>query len=122
LPGHYLKPPTYSYYQIPTGIGGVHFEWAFHGRPRSSFGVELHFEKGSAEFNKSRLAKVEKMKSKIEHETGEKVIFQQEWGKSWSRLYIEKNEVRMTNELKDWAVKVIKNLIDILQPELDSIK
>lgn len=33
-----------NYYQISTGMSGVHFEWAFHGRPRNSFGVELHFE------------------------------------------------------------------------------
>lgn len=36
-PGQYRDPTPRSYYQIPTGISGIHFEWGFHGSPRSSF-------------------------------------------------------------------------------------
>lgn len=122
LPKQYPTPVPKSYYQIPTGISGVHFEWGFHGRPRSSFGVELHFEKGNKKFNENLIAKIEMKKTKLEQSLEEKIIFQNNWGKSWARLYIEKNEGKMTDELKDWAVKKMKVLIELLQPELDIIK
>ena len=121
LPKQYSNPSPRAYYQIPTGIGGVHFEWGFHGRPRSSFGVELHFEKGQKEFNKSSINLLEKFKAKIELATGEEVFFQKDWGKNWSRIYLEINEGKITEELKEWAVSKMKILIDILQPELDKI-
>jgi len=122
LPKQYPNPTPKSYYQIPTGISGVHYEWCFHGRPRSSFGVELHFEKGNKEFNKTAIDKIERLKTKIEEETNEEVIFQKDWGKSWARLYIEKNEGKMTEELKNWAVEKMKILIEILQPEIDNLR
>ena len=111
-----------SYYQILTGLSGVHFEWGFHGRPRSSFGVELHFEKGNKEFNEAAIKKIEKLKEKIEQATNEKVVFEENWGKIWSRMYIEKNGGKMTNELKEWAVNKMKIIIEILQPEIDNLK
>ena len=122
LPKRYPNPTPKSYYQIPTGLSSVHFEWGFHGRPRSSFGVELHFEKGNKEFNKTAIDKIEKLKTKIEEATNEKVIFQKDWGKSWARLYIEKNEGKMTNELKDWAVRKMKIIIEVLQPEIEKLR
>ncbi|NMC68220.1 MAG: DUF4268 domain-containing protein [Spirochaetales bacterium] len=88
LPKQYQKPKPEPYYQIPTEISGIHFEWGFHGRPRNSFGVELHFEKGNKEFNKSAIDKIEKFKSKIEQATNEKVIIQKDWRKNSARLYI----------------------------------
>jgi len=118
----YPNPKPKAYYQIPTGLSGVHFEWGFHGRPRSSFGVELHFEKGDKEFNKTAIDKFERLKTKIEQETNEKVIFQKDWTKSWARLYIERNEGKMTNELKDWAVDKMKIMINILQPEIGKLR
>ena len=30
---------------MSANLGGAHFEFAFHGKPRSSFAVELHFKK-----------------------------------------------------------------------------
>jgi len=111
-----------SYYQISTGISSVHYEWVFHGRPRRSFGVELHFEKGNKETNRNLLKEIEKYKDEIEKETGEKVIFQENWGKAWARLYIERDEGRMTNELKRWAVEKMVLLIKVLQPKLNMMK
>ncbi len=53
------KPQPRSYYPIGIkGAPGVHFEWGFHGRPRSSFGVELHFEKANRNENISLLNEV----------------------------------------------------------------
>lgn len=122
IPLSYSDPSPKSYYQIPTGISGVHFEWAFHGRPRSSFGVELHFEKSNREFNKAAFNEMEKLKSKIEEETGERINLQRDWGKSWARLYIEKSEGKMTEDLKTWAVEKMDKLFRLLQPELEKLK
>lgn len=116
------KPKPLSYYQIPTGISGIHFEWVFHGRPRSIFGVELHFEKWNKDTNKNLLKEMEKLKNEIEKETGEKVIIQEDWGKTRARLYIEKNEGKMTDELKKWAIEKMAILHKLLQPKLEKLE
>lgn len=115
-------PSGLSYQWIPTGPGGVHFEWAFHGRPRSSFGVELHFETGNKKTNRRLLKAMEGYRDRIEQETGENVTFQEDWGKTWSRLYIEKNEGKTTEELKKWAVEKMVILYDLLKPELEKLR
>jgi hypothetical protein len=122
IPVSLPEPYARSYYQIPTGTSGVHFEWGFHGRPRSSFGVELHFEKGDKESNKSLLKEIEKSKNEIEKETGEKVMFEEDWGKTWARLYLEKDEGKMTDELKNWAIEKMTILYKVLQPKLEKLK
>jgi len=119
--GRISKPQPRAYYYISTGISGVHFEWGFHGRPRSSFSVQLHFEKGNKEYNQSACEKLEKLKSKIESKTGENVIFQKDWGKRWSKIYLEKNEGKMTKELQDWAIEKMVIFYNILQPELEKL-
>jgi len=116
------EPIKKSYYAIPTGIGSVHFEFGFHGRPRGSFGVELHFEKGNKSVNLQFLEKLKKYSEQIEKETKEKVIYQPSWGTTWSRIYIQKLGGQMTEELKDWAVEKMLIFIKILQPELIKIK
>ena len=113
---------TKSYYLIPTGIPDVHYEWAFHGRPRSKFGVELHFEISNRGENNKLLSEIEKSKEDVEKETGETPIFQENWGRTWSRLYIEKNEGKMTDELKKWAIEKMIILYKVLQPKLDKMK
>lgn len=111
-----------NYYQISTGIGGVHFEWAFHGRPRNSFGVELHFERGDSAYNKDLISKIAVYKDKIEKATKETLIIQENWGQKWSRLYLEINEGEITDKLKDWAVEKMKIFIETIQPILDNEK
>lgn len=122
LPRDYPAPSAKYYYKIPTDISGVHFEWSFHGRPRSSFGVELHFEKGNKELNQALLATFANLKDHLQDAIKESVIFQEDWGKIWSRLYIEKQQGKMTNELRDWAVEKMQIMIEILEPELEKIK
>jgi hypothetical protein len=121
LPGNYPESSTRSYYGIPTGIKGVHFEWAFHGRPRNSFGVELHFENSSREYNVQTCNKMKNFIKIIENKTNEKVICMPDWGKKWARIYIEKKEGQMTDELKNWAIENMKIFIETFQPELDKI-
>jgi hypothetical protein len=122
IPDQYKEPGPHNYYSIPTGISGVHFEWLFRKRSRSSFGVELHFEKGNREFNKKAIDKLEILKMQLETALGEKVVYQKDWGRNWSRLYIEANNGEITEELKIWAVQKMKILIGILQPEIDKMK
>lgn len=117
-----LHSSSKSYYAISTGLSGVHFEWAFHGRPRSSFGVELHFEKGNKEQNQAMILVCSQGKDRLERQLGGTVVVQEEWGKLWSRLYVEKQEGKMTDALREWAVETMVKLIQLLQPELDKIK
>lgn len=115
------KPSGASYYRIPTAIPSIHFEWGFHGRPRSSFGVELHFEKGDKSRNMQYLQEMQKFTDDVERETGEKVVVQQEWGKAWARIYIEKQEGKMTEELKQWAVDTMEKFYRVLAPKLERL-
>jgi hypothetical protein len=113
-----LQPPKPGpYYQIQTGVSGIHFEWAFHGRPRNSFGVELHFESGKKDQNKKMLTDiVSQYKSQLEADTGEKLKVVEDWGNHWSRIYFEKQEGNMTDDLKQWAIKTMIQLYKIVFP------
>jgi hypothetical protein len=115
-----MAKPIY-YCQIPTGIGSVHYEWMFKGNPRNSFGVELHFEKANRDINLRFLKELEESKDEIEKALGEKVTFQPNWGKVVGRLYVQKNEGRMTEELKQWAIEKMIILYNTLQPKLTQI-
>jgi hypothetical protein len=68
------------------------------------------------------IERMEQLKDAIEKDLGEKVTFQKDWGKTWSRLFVEKQEGKITEELKVWAVEMMVKLINHLQPELDNIK
>jgi len=111
-----------GYYQIPTGISGLHFEWVFHGRPRNSFGVELHAESSNGNSNREIIEKLAGLKESVEKRTNEKLIIQVNWGQKWSRLYMEYPSGEITEDLKFWAVDKMEVLIKILQPEIDKIK
>jgi hypothetical protein len=118
-----LKEPTpQSYYKIETGISSVHYEWGFHGRPRSSFGVELHLERGNSKSNREIMEKLAIFKNIIEKEASEELIVQEIWGQKWSRLYMEYPHGDITDELKDWAVDKMEVLIKTLRPEIDKLK
>jgi len=87
--------------------------------PSFQFGVELHFEKGNKESNQSLLSACTQLKSRLEKALNETVVVQQDWGKTWARLYIEKQQGKITDDLRDWAVEKMQILIQILQPELE---
>jgi len=116
------EPTPQSYYQIPVGKGAMHLEWAFHGCPRRSFGVELHFERRKRETNLMYLGFFEQYFPQIEKRTGERVLVQRDWGQAWSRFYLHKEESCMTEELKIWAVDRMAGLYLLLKPEFDRIK
>jgi len=116
------EPQPMGYYQILTGKSGLHFEWTFHGRPRSSFGVELHAESGNENGNRKIISSLGKLKDSIESKTSEKLIIQEVWGQKWARLYMEYPSGEITEEMKTWAVDKMEVIIKILQPEIDKIK
>jgi len=122
LPRDYASPKPSSVYQIPTGLAGVHFEWAFHGRPRSSLGLELHFEKGNKQTNQKLFSACARLKEQTEKVLNEMVVLQPDWGKTWARLHVEKQQGRITDDLREWAVEKMCLLIQCLQPELDKAR
>lgn len=113
-----------SWYFIPTNIKNVHFEWLFHGRPRS-LGVELHFEKNERKVNLKLLKEIKNLKNKIEKATGEKVLIERDWSGTGARLYIqkhiEKGEEWMSEELKKWAIEKMKIFYELIKPKLDEL-
>lgn len=124
MPGEgYRQPQARSYYQIPTGVGGLHFEWAFYKRSKS-FGVELHFEKSSKEQNINLINKIKAtLKDKLEKEfSGNEVVFEENWGERWSKIYIIKDNITFNEELKIWAIEKMKLFIEIAQPEISKLK
>ncbi|MDD2392296.1 MAG: DUF4268 domain-containing protein [Bacilli bacterium] len=120
---NYRQPQPRAYYQIPTGIGGIHFEWSFHKLSRS-FGVELHFEKPKGEINKELISRIEEgLKDRLEQTFEEdSVVFEKDWGEKWSRICVLRKNILINEELKVWAVEKMKIFMDIIQPELDKIK
>lgn len=118
IPGKLLPRP---YLQIPVGMSGVHFEWTFHGRPRSAFGVELHFE-GKRENNQNAIRYLRSKEEQIFNQTSESVIFQDVWGTKWSRIYIEKKEPILNHELADWGVDRMIRFQKVLDPLLNEYR
>jgi len=118
LPLEYAPAKPRAYYQIATGVPRIHYEWGFHGKSRSSFGVELHFESDKKEVNLRSIEQLENFCSLLEQKTHEKVTIQKDFGKTWARIYIEKNDGTISDELRNWAVEKMKIFYDIMQPEL----
>lgn len=109
-----------SWLGVPIGHSGIHLEWAFHGRPRNSFEVGLHFERAEQSENRHILQLFKKDASLLEKEIGEKLEFQENWGKRWSRLYATRNEGEMTEDLREWAIDTMVKFYKVLKPRLDT--
>jgi len=61
-------------------------------------------------------------KGDLEGALGEAIVLQQNFRKTSARLYVEKQQGKITDELRDWAVDKMQVLIQVLQPELDKAK
>jgi uncharacterized protein (TIGR02391 family) len=112
------KPQPKYFYSIPIRKGGIHFEWLFHGQPRNSFGVELHFEKSNINMNRKKVKEFFKYKEELENILQEEVIFDEEWTKKWSRIYFTWNGGIITDELKNWAIEKMVVFIEYFLPKL----
>jgi hypothetical protein len=120
--GNYAAPWNHSYYQIPTGIPSVHYEWGFHGRPRSTMAVELHFERGGG-FEKNRVLceACAAHREELEQALGETVHVASPWGTRWARIYVERSECEMDDDLAEWAVGKMLVMMATMQPILDGL-
>ena len=108
-----------SWLGVPIGHSGIHLEWAFHGRPRNSLEVGLHLERAEHEENRRILHLLKKDSLVLEKEIGEKLEFQEKWGKRWSRLFATRNEGEMTGDLAEWAINTMVKFYNVLKPRLD---
>jgi len=114
--------PGDNHYTFPAGLPGAHFKWGFTGRSRSPFTAGLHFCSKNRDTKLMRLREMRKLRHEIEERTGEKVVFEPEATEREARLYIQKNEGRMTEELKKWAVEKMVILYNLLKPELEKLR
>jgi hypothetical protein len=62
--------------------------------------VKLHFEKGNREQNQALISACAQVEDPPETALGEAVVIQKEWGKTWARLYVEKQEGKITENLR----------------------
>lgn len=115
-------PEPQNKYLFPAGLPGAHFKWGFTGRSRSPFTAGLHFCSKNRDTKLMRLREMGKLRHEIEERTGEKVVFEPEATEREARLYIQKNEGRMTEELRKWAVEKMVILYNLLQPELEKLR
>ncbi len=121
LPISYHTPNSIYFYQISIGVKGIHLEWLYRSYPKTSLGVELHFELDTKERNLNAIKKCESYVPILEHETGEKVHIQENWGKKSSRIYVEKDADITREELLSWASEKMKIFYEVLKPEFDKI-
>lgn len=121
LPISFREPRPIPYYQILTSIGSTHFEWTFHGRPRSSLGVEIHFEKGDKQKNSAVMNKLLPHISTFNEKYQIHLEYQLDWGKSGCRIFIERNEGKASEELKEWAVDTMYKMYSHFNPIIEQI-
>ncbi|MGD0275088.1 MAG: DUF4268 domain-containing protein [Syntrophales bacterium] len=114
-------PRPISYYQIPSGVGSIHFEWLFQSKLRR-FGVELHFEKGSKEANLRYLKSLKKYIPELEKLIGQPVEIMEHWSKNWSRMFVQMNDCELTDEVRQFAVEKMVVFYDYLRPKLAELK
>ena len=68
------------------------------------------------------LHEVARYNDEIERLAGEKVILQYEWGSKNSRLYVERAQGLINEDLKRWAVEKMIIFYRVLQPRLKDLK
>lgn len=108
-----------NWLSIPIGHTGIHLEWAFHGRPRDSFEVGLHFERQTLEENETMLKFFEGQRKELETALGVSLKFECPWGKRWARIFVVKMEGHITDEIRRWAVDTMARFFDVFKPRLD---
>jgi hypothetical protein len=120
VPADYATPTNTPYYQIPTDIPNVHFEWGFFGKPRR-IGVELHFEKDSIDQNLAVFGACEPHLPALEAALGEPVCVVNPWSSRWVRFYVESQNTEMDEELTCWAADRMAVFMRVMKPVLDDL-
>ena len=113
------KAPRWSWREVPSGFPGTHFEWAFHGRPRDSFEVGLHFERSDYDKNISVLRFLQDRADELQERIPEPLVFQEKWGKRWARVYIITMNGETDQANLQWGVERMDLFFDVFQPLLE---
>jgi len=82
--------------------------------------VALHFEHPQKEENLELLNHFLKYEKTIRDEfSSEEIIFDDEWGKNWTQIYVEREISGLSDEGVEWASGTMVKLHRILKPILD---
>lgn len=109
-----------NYMAIPTGVGYVHFEWLFRGRPLQEFLVALHFENNNYNENLKLLNYFKSRKKDFEDNfPDEEIIFDEHFYSKWTQIYIKRDSGNIDSENLEWGFETMIKLYDTLKPILD---
>jgi hypothetical protein len=115
------RPVPRNYLQVPSGYGGIHFEWWIRKESGQRYlDVCVHFETASAERNRQLCEYLRKYKGKIEAKTGKGLIFEPRWGRIWAAVYLRKARSTWDNDIAKWAAVKMAALVKAVQPLLDA--
>jgi len=109
------------YMQVPSGHGGIHYEWAHRSRPRPKLEVALHLETSSKERNRDLCEALRKHRSEIEAKTGESLTFDPDWRGHWTAIFMQRDADPWSEVVTEWAATKMAALIGAVQPLLGDL-
>lgn len=113
------KAPTSNYLLIPSGYTRIHFEWLF--RRSKEFLVALHFEINDKEKTLNLLEHFKANQNDfIDIFPDEEIIFDENYGKNWTQIYIKRDNNDFNDENLEWGFKTMLKFYDALKPTLDN--
>ena len=113
------QPSKRSWMGLPSGYGGIGYYWSFHGTPRDSFAVELHFERATYDENKELIDYIEAHQKTLQEQIGVALNFQHHWGQRWSRIHVQNEDGDTGTANFEWGLEMMTMFIRAMQPLLD---
>lgn len=114
------RPYKSNYFTITTQYPNIHFEWMFRKRPINRFMVCLHFETPERSNNKKLLDYFNSRKEEIEEKLpNNKIIFDENWGKQGTQIYIPKDSIELDEENVKWGAETMAKFYETFKPILD---
>ncbi len=116
--------PEKSWFSLPTGHSGIHFEWYFKEKPikgfTKGFYVALHFELKRYEDNEKLIEYFLSKKEEIEKKLMEDgLVFMKKWGREWAQIYIKRDSNNLDEENINWGKEKMVKFYDVFKPLLD---
>src|SRR5262249_35185976 len=116
------EAPVRRFMQIPTGHGGVHFEWWQHGKGEERvIDVAIHFETPSKEQNQQFCQFLRDHRAKIEQELGETVSCDYKWGERGAAGFSGRSQEPRTEDIARWAAEKMHKVILVAQTLIDEL-
>lgn len=110
-------------YQISTNYPALHYEFAFHGRPRDSFEVGLHIEYSNKDKSLDFFNKLKEYNPENEIEFDGELIYDSDFFSNACRIYLEYKSndgiEKVTDDILHWGIENMVKLIKYYQPKLD---